>query len=290
MGDRTVASRQAALNRSVSGAARRYRPHREQVMSLLLGAVRRDDAVAILGAGNGNDLDVAALCNRAGSCTLVDIDRDALDGILGSSGEEPRNLHVDVRDVTGVAGMIDAWSTTDDRAIDMLVMALADGPSLPESSFDVVASCCMLSQLASQAIAPIGSTRHPRALEVALAVRDAHLVLVATMLRPGGRGLVLTDVASTDGDPAIGDAGDAELAALLERIEGGGRCFAGTAPTGIAFALREDPSLAPLVEDVAVHAPWRWQLLEDRAHLVAAVSFTRSGEPHHDTPDGVPAG
>ena len=255
-------------------------------MSLLFGAVRPGDAVAILGAGNGNDLDVAALCDRAGSCTLVDIDRQALNGILGSSGDEPRNMRVDVRDVTGVARMIDAWSTTDDRTIDTLVRALADGPSLSESSFDIVASCCMLSQLTSQAIAPIGSTRHPRALEVALAVRDAHLALIAMMLRPGGRALVLTDVASTDGDPAIADAADAELAALLDRIEQGGRCFAGTAPTGIAFALREDPSLAPLVEDVAVYAPWRWQLLEDRAHLVAAVTFTRSRGPHHDAPGG----
>jgi hypothetical protein len=274
-----VAAHQATLNKSVAGAGERYRGHREHVMSLLMSITSPGDDVMILGAGNGNDLDLRSLSDRAATCTLVDIDPEALDRAATRAGPRPpRTFRTLELDVTGAASTLDGWTSTDDGSIDELVRALGDGPSMPEGGCDVVASCCMLSQLTSQAIAPIG-VAHPRAVEVALAVRDAHLMLLASLLRPGGRALLLTDVASTETFPEIATAPEDGLGELLREIEGTSGCFAGTSPAGAAHALRTDGRLEPLVEGVATHGPWRWQLLEDRVQLVVGTSFTR--REHH---------
>jgi SAM-dependent methyltransferase len=279
MGTEGVAAYQATLNRSVAGAGERYRGHREHVMSLLMSITNPGDDVMILGAGNGNDLDLRPFSARATTCTLVDIDPEALRrATTQTDPRAPGALRTLELDVTGAAPILDGWTSTDDGSIDELVRALGDGPSMPRGGCDVVASCCMLSQLTSQAIAPIG-VAHPRAVEVAIAVRDAHLRLLASLLRPGGRALLLTDVASTETFPEIATAPEDGLGGLLREIEGTSGCFAGTSPAGAAHALRTDGRLAPFVEGVATHPPWRWQLLEDRLQLVVATSFTR--REHH---------
>src|SRR5947209_20163185 len=73
------------------------------------------------------------------------------------------------------------------------------GLALP-GPFDVVASTCLLSQLIGNAFHSIGEA-HPRFPEVVRAIRLGHLRLLATLARPGGRVVLVTDVVSSDRSP-----------------------------------------------------------------------------------------
>src|SRR5262245_2519766 len=63
-----------------------YSSHRAQTTDAVLAAGRKLPNAAtsacrslcVLGAGNCNDVDLAALCSHFGSVTLVDADRDAV--------------------------------------------------------------------------------------------------------------------------------------------------------------------------------------------------------------------
>ena len=134
-----------------------------------------------------------------------------------------------------------------------------------------MASCCLLSQIVSRLPElPIG---RERALRAMVAVRDRHLEHVALLLRRKGRGLVVTDVTSSDTLPAL-LAPNADPVALLARAAREQNVFYGTHPDALAAATQR-PRLSALLRDATPLDPWIWRM-GARAFLVTGLELTRA--------------
>jgi hypothetical protein len=259
-----------------------YAGHRARLQQLLVahGGQRR---LAILGAGNGNDLDLEALAGQFGELHLADLDGAALDRSarrLTAATRKRVRLHRG-RDLSGLLPVLPAWRERAPTAIELagaapfaaaLVASRLPGP------FDVVVSDCLLSQISwtcFQALA--GGPLLSSVLCVALA---AHLRALVSLAKPGGRCLLVTDAVSSDTvplDDVAADEGAAggERGALLRRLDSEGRLFSGTSPALALSLLGHDPYLSREVVDAFVVEPWVWRLSPQRSVLVYALSFRR---------------
>ncbi|MEM7608594.1 MAG: hypothetical protein AAF411_24840, partial [Myxococcota bacterium] len=65
-------------NARLAGEWDRYAPHRRRVMALLAALLHGKSRIALLGAGNGNDVDLRALIERDHELHLFDLDAAAL--------------------------------------------------------------------------------------------------------------------------------------------------------------------------------------------------------------------
>jgi hypothetical protein len=270
--------RQAGFNAASRGQWDGFAAHRRRV-SALLGAGARSGRgrLCVLGAGNGNDLDLPALLAAHREVHLVDLDREAL--ILGA-GHQGVSDHPALRLHGGldVTGMLDAIATWDPLASigPETLSALADWPAglfamaLP-GPFDRVASTCLLSQLINTASHALGAG-HPQLKSVARAIRVGHLRLLARLASPGGEVVLITDVASSETFPALSTWPDSDLAGLLARLASEGNMIYGVRPSELVSALRDDPELARQVTGLESARPWRWRLHE-RDYLVWAMTF-----------------
>src|SRR5687767_9325504 len=108
------------------------------------------------------------------------------------------------------------------------------------------------------------------------AIARVHLRCLARLLAPGGRAILVTDVASAAHLPARAGVTPAGVIDVLDRAGG---LFPGTSPASLATLLREDPELATRVGDVQLSTPWRWNLGDGRIYLVAALRFRRLLRP-----------
>lgn len=254
-----------------------YTIHRAEVSARILAAARSStDRLCVLGAGNCDDVDLAALTSSYAELHLVDIDADALRRGLGRLPESYRHavrLHGGI-DLTG------CWQQLGNRRRDeALTSAEIDGvihclaarqPPAVEQPFDVVASACILSQLIESAVLALGPT-HPRLLEVVLALRNNHLNLIARLLAPGGRGLLITDFVSSDTLPSLRDHSEPAWPALLDEISTRGNFFHGLNPRNLLAAIRSDPTPASITSP-RITGLWRWKQAR-RVYAVVAIEF-----------------
>jgi hypothetical protein len=271
-----VAERQASLNRSVAGNWDVFTGHRAKLTDLVSAASPRGEAsLCVLGAGNCNDIDLGRAVSAYAEVHLVDIDADAMsEGVRRQhlAGDPRLHLHGG-RDITGVAGLIERWRDhpPDDRTIDACLETLQVphplGPATP--AFDVVLSAAILSQLTGSVIRLLGRD-HPRSLEVALAVRDAHLSLMIDLLVRGGTGILVTDIASSTSSRILARSPlDAYPALFDDVLEEG--ALPGTDPLGIEASLTDAGRAGGIRRD----APWPWRLTHSRTQLMCAISFRR---------------
>jgi hypothetical protein len=100
--------------------------------------------------------------------------------------------------------------------------------------------------------------------------------MLVDLLVPGGSGVLVCDVASSDGVPALGGERKPDLSDLLNRLSYTGRHFDGLAPHAVEGALKSDPLVAPLLGNVQLTAPWLWRLGPKRTFLVYAACVRRS--------------
>lgn len=278
-----VAQLQADRNAATRPNWDLFEPHRRRVTELLLAQTGDGTKrLCVLGAGNANDLDLARLLPQFAEVHLVDLDATALaEGqrrqALESGVAGRLHLHGGV-DVTGVAELLSRWTPaappSDDEAVSCVRLAAeAAVPTLP-APFDVVASVCLLTQLADSVVNSVGQ-QHARFVELLLAVRTRHVRLLVELLAPGGAGLLITDVVSSDTCPELKNVPEGQLAELLQRAIAARNFFHGANPFVLAQLLRSEVRLAPLVGRVELLAPWRWNL-GPRVYAVCAVVFSRS--------------
>jgi SAM-dependent methyltransferase len=252
----------------------------------LLARVPPGRAAAILGAGNGNDVDLAALAGRFERVHLVDLDGEALAHAAATPGaREAARIVVHAGVDLGVIPAEDSSA----GAIDHAVEAAARGVAMPVGDLDLAVSACLLSQLVLSAAEWVGA-EHPRCLDLVRAVRLGHLRALARSLRPGGVGLLVSDMVSSDTDPGLAAAAPGDLVVRMERLVRAGNFFTGTNPFVVANELARDAELAALARDVRLHAPWVWRIAERRHYLVFAVSFRRSAWTHDQHVSAQPFG
>jgi hypothetical protein len=250
--------------------------HRARVTGLLCDAAPAvGGRLCVLGAGNCNDLELARLSRQFAELHLVDVDGEALAAAVARQGPFHAgavHLHGGC-DLTGIWHQLAAWSPERPadaaevrRAIDA---ANAFVPELP-GEFDVAASVCLLSQLIDGIVASLGE-RHPAFLDLLQAVRGRHLQLLADATAPGGTGLLITDVVSTDTAPGLASVPDDQLEPALVALVHAGNLFHGLHPAVIANELQRDPR----VRSVEILKPWLWDF-GVRQYGVVAIRFRRT--------------
>ena len=258
-----------------------FAEHR-RVVSSLLAAVGRG-RLCVLGAGNGNDLDLGSLLSSYREVHLVDLDAESLArGVerQGVAGRPGLVRHGNV-DVTAMLDAMARWSPLGPVG-EAELEALVDWPSsrvtlaLP-GPFDSVASTCLLSQLIGNARHAIGEA-HPQFDRVIRSIRLGHLRLLARLVRPGGRVVLITDVASSDWCPGLAEVPESDLPGLVPRLASEHGLIRGVNPAELLAIFRRDPILSTRLGEVEVTPPWRWRL-HARVYLVCAITASAALGP-----------
>jgi hypothetical protein len=278
-----ILAAQAKFNRSTAGSWETFASHRAEIANLLepVGG-SRGETLCVLGAGNCNDLDLCSLRAAYDGVHLLDIDGPALDaaakrqGVAGSPGIF---LHGGI-DLTGIAETLSTWSSRKPSAGEIrgaLRRAATAAPLLAAAGgpFDVVLSPCVLSQIVGYAGDVLGRD-HPAYRDLLVTIRDRHLRLLVELTRPGGTGLLVCDMLSSDSFAELAATKRDKLPALMDRMVCRGDFFPGLAPSAAESVFRNDPLIAPLLSDVRPLRPWVWQLTPVRTFLVYAIRVRRT--------------
>lgn len=260
--------------------------HRRHVTRLLVETIAQAGVaggarLCLLGAGNCNDLDLARLTPPCAEIHLVDLDGEAL--VEGLARQAPPHadrirLHGDV-DLSGLLGRLPVTFRSaplgDEANRESLVQAALEarpGRSLP-APFDIVASVCLLSQLLEPEVVAVAP--NPRLhLPLIQALRLRHLQLLVEWLRPGGRGLLVTDIVSSVTCPTLASTPTEALPALLRQLVAQQNFFTGLNPGVIEQQLRTAPNVGDRLENVVALPPWLWDL-GPRVYAVCAWSFVK---------------
>jgi hypothetical protein len=279
-----LAEQQIHNNRETAASWERYAPHRRRLTDLVAGSVAGGGRLCVLGAGNANDLDLAALADRFTGLHLVDVDAAALGRAAARQGAGTRaklHLHGGV-ELSGLTDQLDAWARRPPApaALDALPgrTACRVAGALP-GPFDLVVSACLLSQICRTCHRAFGDSPAvaPALGRVARAAVKAHLRVLATLAAPGAPCLLVTDAISSESYP-LDELFTAEDGLdLLDELALRDLLFTGTSPHLIVPLLRQDPELRRLVERPRLRAPWLWQLSPTCTLLVYAIVFRRAG-------------
>lgn len=271
-----VRDRQAGFNVASRDQWEGFASHRARVSELLAGGGGAG-RLCVLGAGNANDLDLPRLLDTHAGVHLVDIDAEALrlgaerQGVSGRAGLV---CHGGL-DLTGLADAMGRWTPLTALETPEL-RALSDWPAgrvalaLP-GPFEVVASTCVLSQLLDGVYHGLGAT-HPQRDPAQHAMRLGHLRLLCRLTRPGGRAVLITDVASSEHVPALLGSPESGLERLVAELAGTGRQIRGVHPGDLIGTLRSDPELRRRMTPEGPISPWLWRL-HARHYLVCAFSW-----------------
>jgi hypothetical protein len=264
-------------NRDVRDLWDRYGGHRRRLTAEILAlAPPAGGRVCLLGAGNANDLDLEQLASRFDEVHLVDIDPGALARAQGRQtpavrarlrGHAPvdlSGLYQQLERARGPLPAIDALVDTGTAAV---------RAQLP-ADFDVVASCCVVSQMAwalAQFVAPPG----PELATLEQALLRIHLRTLLALLRPEGAALLAADVVSTAAFPLDDLDDDEDLRALAARLSADRIAFTVSNPELIRHIQRRDPVLASGSQPLAMGEPWLWTGPKQHTYLVCPLVLRR---------------
>lgn len=275
-----LAALQAELNAQTRDDWLRFGRHRRAVTDLLVGGPSlAEGRLCVLGAGNTNDVDLSILTQVFREVHLVDLDFDAMRQGLerqGASDNPSVVCHGGV-DVTGVLDIMAGWSPTT-PITDADLAACKEAPlqsvarNLP-APFDVAASSCLLSQLIFGIVRTAGE-EHPRFIEAVQATRLGHLRLLADLVTPGGSGVLVTDVVSSDSFPPLAITPEEQLPVVLTELIRQRNFFHGLNPAVVLEVMRTDPSLAEQITVRESAPPWLWDL-GARVYAVWETSFIK---------------
>ena len=217
----------------------------------------------MLGAGNCNDLDLRQLSAGFASVSLVDLDREALEEAVERQHASGVIRLIAPFDLSGVLDTLDSEPNA--------ILHRLGEPApvdVPGGPFDVVASCCVLTQM-FQSIEDAGLAT----VEPILALRRRHLRQLWDLTRAGGAFVLATDVVSTTTAPDLNDISEPMLGRRLERLIEQRNFFTGANPAAIWQELLDE-----FVPEGAVpvsHDPWMWPLVQSHSYLTWAVTVRR---------------
>jgi hypothetical protein len=272
-------ARQVASNESGRGHERSFAGHRARLTQEIL---RRAPAhgrgrLCLLGAGNAADVDLDALAARFHEIHLVDIDAKAVRGAVGrTTGRrwDQMRVHAPV-DASGIFDRLEGWSDAPPPA-----HALAAGVEAATSRvvgalpgpFDVVVSCCLLTQLQLVLLEIVGD-RNPAFDDLRAALSRIHVRTLTRLLAPDGVALLATDLTGSDTYPLDDLPFDADLGALMTQLLAAGNVIHAAHPGRLSAEIRRDPTLAARYAVRFPIGPWLWHNGPERTYLVYAVEI-----------------
>ena len=264
-----------------------FENHRNHTVTAICDAKRylpeskSETSIAILGCGNGNDLDLKRIAETFSKIYLFDFDPAAVDYLKSQQLSDPALSNSVVIeppiDLTGVAADLDNLPAeqTESQVLELIEKARQVKDVLPDRKFDVVVSTSILTQLLASVVSSLGDESQYKNATM-LAIRDGHLKLMANLTSPNGAGVLVTDFVSSDTLPELAIADDDKSVLSLARKAIDDRnFFTGANPWAMKDALakliEEDP-----FEPWNIAPPWRWQIGEKRFYLVSAINFSKS--------------
>jgi hypothetical protein len=254
-----------------------FSEHRRRVTEIALQA--GGQSLAILGAGNCNDLELAELAGAFREIHLVDVDQEALRRARSRQPAAVASslvLHAPV----DVSGAFDRLTTFRRKPPTMAELSRLPQVASERAraalgvTCDTVLSACLLSQLMHSCFVELGGA-HPSLQAIAGALAGAHLRTLLALTRPGGTAVLVTDTVSSETYPLDELWGEQEPAALLERLELKQNVFSGTGPTFLRRLALEQQVAALLAGPPQLISPWLWRWGETITYLTYAYRFTR---------------
>ncbi len=275
--DNRLTSEQQKRNADNRDNWQRAEPHRRRATQLLSGAGQEpSDRLAVLGAGNLNDLDVPQLATAYAGIDLFDLDADAIrTGLLtqGVAADEVRCCAP--CDLTGVwEGLASLSGGSEPLPTGLIESACHPSPPAGDR-YQTVASMCLLSQLIDAAVTQLGAGDQ-RAIDLLFTIRDGHLRLMSDLLAPGGTGVLVTDFVSSETAPALPSLSPEDLPNELSRLINAGNFSTGLNPFAIAKRLGElGASLGIVIDSIECLPPWLWDF-GPRVYAVTAITFQKA--------------
>jgi hypothetical protein len=268
---------QRSLNRNSAPRWDGYAGHRERMMALL---AQTRGSLALLGAGNCNDVDLPALVARHPEVHLIDLDDEALRRARDRQPPEvaarlvvhpPLDLSGGLERLTPSAAAAALRVDPDElarAAIDRLRAAIG-------ATFDTVVSACLLTQITQSCRRGLGMD-HPNVADIADGLLTVHLRTLPLLTKPGGTALLVTDAVSSETYPLDELYDQSSAASLLDQLEQTENILTGTAPRDLRRFFTRDPIAAPLLaRPPQLVPPWLWQLGEEVTLLTYAWVLSR---------------
>jgi hypothetical protein len=251
-------------NRETGDLWERFRGHRQRVTAEILAlAPGGDDArggrLCLLGAGNANDLDLEALAARFDEVHLVDIDPAALSRTTDRQSPAVRaklRSHAPV-DLSGLYHLLERRTRL--ASSDAMVTAgTAEVTRQLPSELDVVASCCVLSQIA-WALEHLASPDGRAVPTLEQALLRIHLRAILRIIRPKGAGLLVSDLTSSLFYPGLNELAPGEdLRALTQRLAAERAAYTVCNPELVRLTIHHDAELAVTCQPPMLGEPWLW--------------------------------
>jgi hypothetical protein len=271
-------------NREARDLWERFGGHRQRVTAEILAlAPGGDDArggrLCLLGAGNANDLDLETLAARFDEVHLVDIDPGALSRAAGRQIPEVRaklRSHAPV-DLSGLYRQLErsARLPPDDA---MVTAGTAEVTRQLPSELDVVASCCVLSQM-SWALEHLASPDGAPVPALEQALLRIHLRAILRMIRPTGAALLVSDLTSSLFYPPLDELAPGEdLRALVQKLAAQRMAYTVCNPELVRQTLLYDAELAATCLPPTLGEPWLWTGPKALTYLV--YPFVLRRHPH----------
>jgi len=276
-------ARARAFAESVNGRFpdnwQRYAPHRHRLMQLVEQA-GTGGKLAVFGAGNASDLELAWLVERFDEVHLIDLDGPALKRARARHAvalPERVILHPGV-DLSGFLDNLDTWGEAFPEPAELGARAVEAASKLVRElgTFDVTLSTCVLSQLGLPFRRAWVTSRGAWA-HLSSAITGVHLATLAGATRRAG--VLVCDVATTQRVPGLDDYRErpaAELAAFVAEQQARGALGLTPDPRSL-LAWLEAPGLRGLVAAPSLVEPWLWDLGDVR-QLVYALTFRHPAE------------
>jgi hypothetical protein len=256
-----------------------------RLISMAAGALPAGgrSSVSVLGAGNCLDLDLKMLTEWFERINLLDLDCTAIQHGVAAQLPEGNARFSSPRNSVQLIAPIDlamplATLTREDLAdsvrVDGICSAfLAPFETVPVDPADVVVSTCLLSQLID-GLALLVSQEHPQFVSLLQALRRGHFRRMLQLLKPGGQGIFISDLVSSESTPVLHEVSNINLPQLLSQCLSSGNFFSGLNPGIVLQELQSASGISDECRDLQVPAPWRWQM-GPRAYAVYAVTFRK---------------
>ena len=217
---------------------------------------KKNSRVAVLGAGNLNDIDLTFLLTKFDEVVAVDWDVEAVAAGIDRQRSFAESAGTEW-DRVSVAPAIDLANSESQPFLDL-------------GTFDGVLSVGLLSQLIEQCLETNRSADSTKVAEQLRVTRECHLNQVLRILRPLGHALVTTEVVGSDTLPELSTTSDADLPPLLFHAMTRGNFFSGLQPTAVLdSAQRISSRFGRRVDPLP---PWIWDL-GPRIYAVVAYAF-----------------
>ena len=251
------------------------RRHREIITKLIcrVGA-SQNESICVFGAGPCNDIELNLISTIYSDVTLVDCDGAVLEqGVKDQLGEDHANVKLlGGVDLFGASQRLKQYKdSNDDSLIGQILVDVAEHKPQRLETYDCVASTCMLSQLLCEASEAI-QKRHVRFVDVLIAIRLRHIQIMFDALKPGGHGILVTDIVSSESLPDL--LNETDLKATLQQAIANQNFLHGLNPQMIVKVFQNE-SFADQLKSVRVSEPWRW-VLPGRTYACFAIEFIKA--------------